>query len=117
VESKHEAKVAAEAQLRSQLGLGIVITDSAGGTHVCRIAAVEHAADEIIRVRYQCCGAKDAADLHVAEIDRIHWHTPAEIKGFVAEHIKDAADHCAARLLAVEDGTCGRTRGEAGTAL
>ncbi|MBZ5531545.1 MAG: hypothetical protein LAO20_08935 [Acidobacteriia bacterium] len=91
--------------------------DSASGTHVCRLVAVEHAADEIIRVRYQCCGGKDPADLHVAEIDRIHWHTPEEIKAFVVEHIKDAADHCAGRALAAEEGTYGRTRGEAGTAL
>jgi hypothetical protein len=113
VESRHEAKVIVEAHLRSLLGRGIATKDSAGIEHVCRIAAVEHAADEIVRVRYQCCGAKDVGDLHVAEIDRVHWHTPDEVNAFIQGHIKDAADHCSVRsvLAGLE-----RIGGEAGTA-
>lgn len=115
IESRHEAKLAIEAHLASRAaahaqdpasrpqisiahatGLG-----DSGATHRCAIAGVEHVADEIVRVRYSCCGA--APDLHHTEhIDHIQWHTLDEVDSICQAHMQEAARRCAIRATAAK---------------
>jgi hypothetical protein len=105
IESRHEAKLLIEQHLASRAAAHAQDRASrpkisvAGATHECAIAGVEHVADEIVRVRYSCCGA--GPDLHHAEhIDHIQWHTLDEVDSFCQAHMQEAARRCAIRAIA-----------------
>ena len=106
-ESRHEAKLLIEQHLASRAAAHAKHPASrpqislAGINHECAIAGVEHVADEIVRVRYSCCGA--APDLHHAEqIDHIQWHTLDEVDSICQAHMQEAARRCAIRAAAAK---------------
>jgi hypothetical protein len=115
IESRHAAKLAIEAHLASRaaahahhpasrpqisIGHATALGDS-GATHECIIAGVEHVADEIVRVRYSCCGAGPELH-HTEQIDHIQWHTTDEVDFFCQAHMQEAARRCAIRNVAAK---------------
>ncbi|HEX7285678.1 MAG TPA: hypothetical protein VF532_05815 [Candidatus Angelobacter sp.] len=107
IESRHEAKLAIEKHLAAHAAAHAQHPASrpqitvAGATHECTIAGVEHVADEIVRVRYSCCGA--GPELHHSEqIDHIQRHTPDEVDSFCQAHMQEAARRCAIRAAAAK---------------